>query len=199
MAETFKRGDLVRYGGGSTALARLIEPHAGGWHALQCLGGVTFVSEGYSGEMQRATVEDLETWREMAGHRPGEAREFADVAPRDVPEGFIPMPRNADEAAAMAVLGERWLRDNAPERLIPTDAVRTSACVAACAGIPTQALQGAHFEAADDESPLYELVADEDPVCPKCSDTGRLVDMIGAEHRPDTWQRCDCPKGAGHG
>ena len=114
-------------------------------------------------------------------------------------EGFVPMPRNADEAAAMAVLGDRWLQDNAPERLRTSIDARAAACVAACAGIPTQALQGAHFEAADDESPLYELVADEEPACPKCHDTGLLNDMLGAEHRPDTWERCDCPKGAERG
>lgn len=31
--------------------------------------------------------------------------------------GTVPMPNNADQAAAMALIGERWLRDNAPERL----------------------------------------------------------------------------------
>lgn len=31
--------------------------------------------------------------------------------------GTIPMPTNADEAVAMVLLGESWLRHNAPERL----------------------------------------------------------------------------------
>ncbi len=31
--------------------------------------------------------------------------------------GVVPMPQNADEAAGMAMLGEAWLRANAPDRL----------------------------------------------------------------------------------
>lgn len=40
-------GDLVRYGDGSTALALHGEPHAGGWHGHQCMGGYTFYSKVY--------------------------------------------------------------------------------------------------------------------------------------------------------
>lgn len=34
--------------------------------------------------------------------------------------GHVKMPTTADEAAAMALLGEAWLKENAPDRLRPT-------------------------------------------------------------------------------
>ena len=34
-----------------------------------------------------------------------------------LPDGRVPMPKSADEAAAMALVGEFWLRHNAPDRL----------------------------------------------------------------------------------
>lgn len=36
---------------------------------------------------------------------------------------------------------------------------RVEACVSACEGIPTEVLAGKGFALADDEAPLYELVA----------------------------------------
>ena len=44
---TFKKGVIVKYGGGPTALARLESQHAGGWHVTHCLGGTRFISIGY--------------------------------------------------------------------------------------------------------------------------------------------------------
>lgn len=41
--EPIPEGTVVRYEGGSTALAMIRAPHAGGYHALQCMGGLTFV------------------------------------------------------------------------------------------------------------------------------------------------------------
>lgn len=55
-----KVGDIVRYGGGSTALARLAAPHAGGWHADQCMGGSTFISEPF----YEPDAEDLAVWHD---------------------------------------------------------------------------------------------------------------------------------------
>ncbi len=34
-----------------------------------------------------------------------------------VEPGHVKMPETEDEAAGMAIIGERWLRDNAPHRL----------------------------------------------------------------------------------
>lgn len=39
-----KAGDLVRYAEGVTALALCGEPHAGGWHGTQCMGGGIYFS-----------------------------------------------------------------------------------------------------------------------------------------------------------
>lgn len=55
MFEHFKKGDIVKYDDGHTALARLETPHAGGWHASQCLGGSLFVSR-----FRHATPEEIE-------------------------------------------------------------------------------------------------------------------------------------------
>jgi NTP pyrophosphatase (non-canonical NTP hydrolase) len=56
-----KVGDIVRYGGGSTALAKLTGRHAGGWHGDQCMGGSTFISEPF----YEADCEDLATWADQ--------------------------------------------------------------------------------------------------------------------------------------
>lgn len=57
---------------------------------------------------------------ELADPAGGEIVQLAaELACEALPEGHIPMPRNADEAVAMWLLGERWVRDNAPERLRP--------------------------------------------------------------------------------
>lgn len=61
----FKKGDIIRYSGGSSALARLESPHAGGWHAVHCMGGYIFVSEGYPRPMQAATAEDVAKFNEL--------------------------------------------------------------------------------------------------------------------------------------
>jgi NTP pyrophosphatase (non-canonical NTP hydrolase) len=54
-------GDLVRYGDGSTALALHGDPHAGGWHGDQCMGGYTFYSKVY-----RPTHDDRLMWVQCA-------------------------------------------------------------------------------------------------------------------------------------
>jgi NTP pyrophosphatase (non-canonical NTP hydrolase) len=54
-------GDLVRYCDGVTALALHGEPHAGGWHGEQCMGGHTFYSKVY-----RPTQADRWKWVECA-------------------------------------------------------------------------------------------------------------------------------------
>lgn len=64
----FVAGDIVRYGDGITALARLHAPHAGGWHGDQCMGGSTFIG----GRMYHATAEDFEIWNAQAQWRKGE-------------------------------------------------------------------------------------------------------------------------------
>jgi len=61
-------GDLVRYGDGSTALAVLTSPHAGGWHGKQCMGGSTFVSR----RLHRPSRKDMETWLECDKYRHGQ-------------------------------------------------------------------------------------------------------------------------------
>jgi hypothetical protein len=56
-----KIGDIVRYGGGSTALAKLTGRHAGGWHGDQCMGGGTFISEPF----YEPDCEDLAIWADQ--------------------------------------------------------------------------------------------------------------------------------------
>lgn len=60
----WKAGDIVRYAFGETALVRLKTPHAGGWHADHCMGGMTFVCDHGWGERQLspASESDLVTW-----------------------------------------------------------------------------------------------------------------------------------------
>lgn len=55
MSEEFKKGDIVKYSDGPTAIVKLESPHAGGWHANHCLGGVIFVSD-----FNRATPAEIE-------------------------------------------------------------------------------------------------------------------------------------------
>lgn len=54
-------GDLVRYKDGVTALALHGDPHAGGWHGLQCMGGYTFYSNVYP-----PSEADRQTWVDCA-------------------------------------------------------------------------------------------------------------------------------------
>lgn len=63
----FRAGDLVRYGSGSTALAILHSPHAGGWHADQCMGGSTYIGSGRT--LSEPDEEDLRTWQRCAWYR----------------------------------------------------------------------------------------------------------------------------------
>jgi NTP pyrophosphatase (non-canonical NTP hydrolase) len=56
-----KIGDIVRYGSGSTALAKITGPHSGGWHVEQCMGGGTFIS----GVLYEPDSEDLATWMDQ--------------------------------------------------------------------------------------------------------------------------------------
>lgn len=63
---SFKKGDIVRYSSGPTALMRLDEPHAGiGWHGSHVLGGVTFAP---TGNIKPPSNEDIETWRKHRGN-----------------------------------------------------------------------------------------------------------------------------------
>lgn len=59
-----KRGDLVRYSGGPTALVRCLDPHAGGWHGNHCMGGSTFFSDApsYGFYPLKPSLEDYKTW-----------------------------------------------------------------------------------------------------------------------------------------
>ena len=54
-------GELVRYADGKTALALHGEPHAGGWHGAQCMGGTAFYTRAY-----QPTDADRATWVECA-------------------------------------------------------------------------------------------------------------------------------------
>lgn len=56
----FFTGDLVRYSTGRTAIARLESPHAGGWHATHCLGGIVYVTDN---QLRHATELDLQVAR----------------------------------------------------------------------------------------------------------------------------------------
>lgn len=51
----FFPGMIVRYGAGSTALARLSKPHAGGWHGIQYFGGGLFMQ---THNLSRATSDE---------------------------------------------------------------------------------------------------------------------------------------------
>lgn len=67
LVSSFKPGDIVRYNHGCTALARLVQPHAGGWSADQCMGGSTYISESF--DMRLADEEDMRRWNKCAWHR----------------------------------------------------------------------------------------------------------------------------------
>lgn len=62
MRREFKIGEVVRYGGGSTALALLQSPHAGGFHARQCMRGTVYVS---ACNLSEPSEEDMETWNRI--------------------------------------------------------------------------------------------------------------------------------------
>lgn len=96
----FQAGDLVRYGSGSTALAKLHSPHAGGWHADQCMGGSTYIS---SGKLSTPDLEDLRMWQRCAWHR-GEGTppsyrpriskkngRYEVTVPQRVPQRWVPL------------------------------------------------------------------------------------------------------------
>lgn len=59
-----KKGDIVRYTDGCTGLAQCLEPHAGGWHGLHCMGGFVFFSDtpSYGFYPIKPTIEDYEIW-----------------------------------------------------------------------------------------------------------------------------------------
>ncbi|QBJ04484.1 hypothetical protein HOV23_gp089 [Pseudomonas phage Lana] len=67
MANQYMSGDIVRYGDGSTALAKLHEPHAGGWHGDQCMGGTTYI--GIERIQRLADEDDLRKWDKCAWWR----------------------------------------------------------------------------------------------------------------------------------
>ena len=52
-------------------------------------------------------------------HRGFTCPPYEEAAPPARDASSVPMPQNADQAAAMASIGIAWLRDNAPERLKP--------------------------------------------------------------------------------
>lgn len=65
--EKFMSGDIVRYGSGCTALAKLDLPHAGGWSAEQCMGGGVYIS--LHPHVRKADEDDLYMWKKQAWHR----------------------------------------------------------------------------------------------------------------------------------
>ncbi|MCW0398731.1 hypothetical protein NB688_000545 [Xanthomonas sacchari] len=82
-----KKGDLVRYDGGPSALGVIESPHAGGWHVAQCMGGWAFITQTY-----RPTAKDMRTWLENADWRNGrtkaaDATVAAMLAAAPAPEG----------------------------------------------------------------------------------------------------------------
>jgi NTP pyrophosphatase (non-canonical NTP hydrolase) len=60
-----RAGMVVRHGSGETAICRLSSPHAGGWHADHCMGGLLFVS----GRLYSASERDMKMWNDMAKWR----------------------------------------------------------------------------------------------------------------------------------
>lgn len=120
----FKAGDIVRYGSGSTALAKLHSPHVGGWHADQCMGGSTYIS----GKLSTPDLEDLRMWQRCGWHR-GEgippdyrprirkkAGRYEVTVPRQVPGRWVPL-FNQYVNSAMDYVKRR----NEEEGLIPTE------------------------------------------------------------------------------
>ncbi|QYW06428.1 hypothetical protein uan_016 [Pseudomonas phage UAntarctica] len=94
----YKAGDIVRYNSGSTALAKLHSPHAGGWSADQCMGGSTYVSKIY----RLADEEDLRMWNKQAWHR-GEG----------IPPDFRPRIRKVGgsyQVTVKAHIPNRWMK-----------------------------------------------------------------------------------------
>lgn len=64
-------GDLVRFDQGKTDIARLVAPVAGGWRAVKCRGGYTFVYDRRWGEraFRHPSSSDIEVWTSSANHR----------------------------------------------------------------------------------------------------------------------------------
>lgn len=106
---SFKVGDIVRYGAGETALAKLHARHTGtkdGWHAEQHFGGITFVSlkgaGGYGFRMLHADENDLRIWNEE--HALPRRREQAD---REAVNAFLEDVRSELMRARAKFPGDR--------------------------------------------------------------------------------------------
>lgn len=52
-------GDIIRYSDGVSALVKLEQSHAGGWHCSHVLGGPHFVSDGIFNKLKLANAEDI--------------------------------------------------------------------------------------------------------------------------------------------
>jgi hypothetical protein len=61
-----KPDTLVRYAGGSTALAMIYETHSLGYYAIQCMGSVIFITHESCIE---PSLEDYKTWIEHERER----------------------------------------------------------------------------------------------------------------------------------
>lgn len=65
-----KAGDVIRYGSGSTALARLSgKTSYGAWYGSQCMGGSTHI---LTDNIRAVDDEDIRMWKKCAWYR-GEA------------------------------------------------------------------------------------------------------------------------------
>lgn len=92
------------------------EPHVDGWPLVS---GLPSPAEAHGDTGLADTLRGIAD--EHSIELTDEARRALDraaelIATKHQPDA-VPMPTNADQAAAMALIGERWLRDNAPERL----------------------------------------------------------------------------------
>lgn len=96
----FNLGDIVRYGSGSTAIAQLTQTHAGGWHADQCMGGSTYITDNL--HLRLADEDDLRMWKKQAWHR-GDG----------IPPDFRPRIRKVDgfyRVVVKAHIPNRWMK-----------------------------------------------------------------------------------------
>ncbi len=98
-------GELVRYGNGSTALVLRGDPHAGGWHGTQCMGGTVFFHDGWDRSIRKPTPEDRAMWVRCAMRYRGKTREEAEVEAglRESP----PAPEVAGLNGVVGCLAER--------------------------------------------------------------------------------------------
>ena len=55
-----KAGDIVRYGEGVSALFKVSNPHANGWHGLHVMGGIHFAGDGIFDKLRLADTKDIE-------------------------------------------------------------------------------------------------------------------------------------------